>query len=106
MVDFVHRFFIRSVKTLCFTCSVMVLFSSSLLRKFLVFCGLVKVLGPWCTINFRLVQFVNIQDYWITIFLLNISYLIIVTKCKQGYFVYKISFKDLNWAMTQKRPCL
>ena len=70
MVDFVHRFCIRSVKTLCYACSVMVLFSSSLLRKFLVFCGLVKVLGPWCTINFRLVQFVNIQDYWITLFLL------------------------------------
>lgn len=62
MVDFVHRFCIRSVKTLCYACSgvVMVLFSSSVLRKFLVFCGLVKVLGPWCTINFRLVQFVNI----------------------------------------------
>ena len=62
MVDFVHRFCIRSVKKLCYACSVMVLFSSSVLRKFLVFCGLVKVLGPWCTINFRLVQFVNIQD--------------------------------------------
>lgn len=70
MVDFVHRFCIRSVKMLCYACSVMVLFSSSLLRKFLVFCGLVKVLGPWCTINFRLVQFVNIQHYWITLFLL------------------------------------